>query len=111
MTLISILGTGSIDIGGENVPYHALSRAEVFKFQSFGEDTEGAEVFALVHGTAFSAAEINKWRETSDLETVGKLVDAIVVISGLATQKMVDRANAKRHGVEVEDEAKPENPR
>jgi hypothetical protein len=106
MPLPSVLGTGSIKIAGETIEYHALSRASVFAFQKI-TDSDEAEIFALVHGTAYSEQEITEWRENAGLEIVGPLVDAIVVLSGIVTQAQVDAVNKRRLGKFPETQTDP----
>lgn len=76
-----------IEIGGQMVEYHSLTRTEVTKLAGYGEDTDAAEAFMVACGTGVSVEEAAAWRASVSAPTVSKLLAAIGIISGLRTQR------------------------
>lgn len=84
MTLpVKPLATDTLALEGTDVDFRSLSRAEVVKLADMEEDTDAAEVFILSRSTGCTEAEAVTWRETTDAATVGTLLNAIAVLSGL----------------------------
>jgi hypothetical protein len=81
---IPTLPTGSVDVDGVAVPIHSLSRSQALKLGTFRGHEDEAEVFILMSGASVSDDEARAWRESVDTETGGLLIDAILVLSGLA---------------------------
>ena len=77
------LGTGSVEIGGQAVEYHALSRAQALKLAGLRGREDEAEVLILAGGTGCTEDEARAFREANDTDTAGLLIDAILDISGL----------------------------
>lgn len=81
------LGQGTVEIGGETVAYHSLSRAQALKLNSYRGREDEAEVYVLTCGTDCSEEEAVSFRESNDTDTAGLLIDAILILSGLATDE------------------------
>lgn len=79
------LGTGSVTIGGSPVDIRSLSRAEALRLNGYRGREDEAEVFILMAGTGCTEAEAQEFREETDVDTAGVLIDAILVLSGLAS--------------------------
>lgn len=77
------LGQGSVEIGGQEVAYHSLSRADALKLNGYRGREDEAEVFILMAGTGCTEEEAQSFRESNDTETAGLLIDAILTLSGL----------------------------
>ena len=78
------LDTGSVEVGGAEVPIRSLSRDEVVSLAKFGEDTSSAEVFMLARACGITEDEAREWRTAVNAETAGTLLGAIGRMSGLA---------------------------
>jgi hypothetical protein len=83
---IPTLPTGSVDVDGVSVPIRSLTRAQALKLGTFRGKEDEAEVFILVAGADVSDDEARAWRESVDTDTGGLLIDAILVLSGLAKE-------------------------
>jgi hypothetical protein len=83
---IPTLPTSSVAVNGIEVPIHSLSRAQALKLGTFRGKEDEAEVFILVSGAAITEDEARAWRESVDTDTGGLLIDAILVLSGLAKE-------------------------
>jgi len=80
------LPASSVEVGGATVAIRSLSRKEAMHVGSaFKEDLDGAEVFILAKGCDIPEAEAAAWRDATSVEEAGKVIDAIVYLSGLAT--------------------------
>jgi len=78
------LGRGTVEIGGETVEFRSLSRSQALQLNSFKGREDEAEVFILMGGTGCSEDEARAFRDGNDTETAGILIDAILILSGLA---------------------------
>lgn len=79
------LPTDTIDINGQEVRFRSLSRAETLKLTTqFKDDPDSAEIFVLACGTGVSLDQAKQWRDETDPTTAGKLVDGIIILTGLA---------------------------
>lgn len=92
---ISQLPTTEIEINGETIKIRALSRREAFKLAEFKDDPDAGEAFILSCATGDSIEAANYFRDNSDTDTVGKLIDAVIDFSGLATKPEADPDNPK----------------
>lgn len=81
---IAPLPTGEVIIAGQVVTYRSLSRAEALQLNGFRGREDEAEIFILMHGTGCIEAEAIAFREGSDTDTAGLLIDGILILSGLA---------------------------
>lgn len=50
----------------------------------FRGNPDSAETYILACGTGVTEAEAEAWRNSTDPETAGQLVDAIIYLTGLA---------------------------
>ena len=73
--------------GGTPVEITALSRADVLHIKThYTEETaDDAEVFLVARGVGVSEDEAKAWLASTPLAEAGKVVDAIVELSGLGT--------------------------
>lgn len=79
------LPTKSVEVGGTPVQFRSLSRTEAMKVTTqFRDNPDGAEVFILACGVGVSEDEAAAWRNATDPTEAGKVIDGILVLSGLA---------------------------
>jgi hypothetical protein len=102
MTLpVKALPSETLDIEGQKVLVRGLSRTEAMHFTTgFTEEAmpgvlveeraNAAEVYLLVKGVGVTEAEAEEWRNTTDLETVGFIVEKVVELSALIDRKDAD---------------------
>jgi len=88
MTLpVRPLPASSVEVNGTPVSFRSLSRAEALKLtQDFKDDVDAAEVFVLVCATGVTDEEARTWRAETTTDEAGKLIDGILIFSGLATE-------------------------
>jgi hypothetical protein len=80
------LPTDSVEVGGYVIKFRSLSRAEALKVTTeFKDNVDGAEIFILACGTGVSEEDAKAWRDTTDPITAGKVVDGIIMLTGLAS--------------------------
>lgn len=84
MLPIPALPSGTVEIGGVEVPFHSLSRSQALKVHGFVGREDEAETYILSCGADIPLEQAQLWRDSVDVETAGKLIDAIIVISGLS---------------------------
>lgn len=73
-----------IEINGQTVTFRSLSRAEAMRVSTqFRDNPDGAETFIIACGVGVTEEEAAKWRAEIDPITAGKLVDAIIILTGL----------------------------
>jgi hypothetical protein len=77
------LGTGTVEVGGTDVPIRSLSRTEVVSLSAFGTDTNTAEIFMLSRSCGITEDEARVWLTEVNAETAGTLLGAIGRMSGL----------------------------
>lgn len=97
------LATDTVTIGGTDVTIRAMSRAQALKLNAYKGREDEAEILILAAGTGCTLEEAEAFRDGNDTATAGVLIDAILVLSGLATADQVAAA------LEVDAEA-PEDP-
>jgi len=78
------LPASTIEIGGQLVDYHSLSRSQALRLGAFTGREDDAEDFLLACGTDRTVEEAHAWRDSVPMEEGGQLVDAIIAISGLS---------------------------
>jgi hypothetical protein len=66
------------------VAFRSLSRAEALHLNDYRGREDEAEVFIIACATEASEDEVRTWRGEVDTDTAGLLIDAILVLSGLA---------------------------
>jgi len=81
------LPSSSIELGGERVEFHSLSRSQALKLHDYKGREDEAEDFMLACALDIEAEEAHAWRDSTDTETAGKLIDAIIELSGLTDPK------------------------
>lgn len=85
-----------VEIGGQTVDFRALTRAEALKVgTAYKDDPDSAESFILACGVDCTIEEARTWRNSTPMSEAGKLIDGIIVLSGLATPEQVKEAAAK----------------
>lgn len=77
------LPSSSVELGGQRVTYHSLSRSQALRLHEFQGREDEAEDFMLACGTDVTMKQAHAWRDSVDLATAGQLIDAIIEISGL----------------------------
>lgn len=77
------LPTSVVVVGGVEVPIRSLSRAEALRLRTFDGDVEQVENWILACGAGVSEEEAALWRNATDAEAAGVVVDAICELSGL----------------------------
>ena len=81
------LPTDEVEVNGEFVRFRSLSRAEALKLQDYRGREDEAEAFILAAALGdVSVDEAMAWRETTTTLESSKLIDAILVFSGLASE-------------------------
>jgi hypothetical protein len=95
-----------VDVNGTPVPFRSLSRSEALALQDYRGREGEAEVYILVKATGCTEDEAQAWRDATMTMEAGKLIDAILVFSGLAEDEDVDpkaatngRSRTARSGV------------
>lgn len=79
------LPTNSVEVGGQPVKFRSLSRKEAMHLtQDFRDNPDAAEVFILAAGVGVTEAEAEEWRNSTDPIEAGKVIDGILILSGLA---------------------------
>ena len=79
------LPTEMVEVNGEPVTFHALSRSQALKITTqYRGRADDAEVFILACGMGIPEDEARAWLDTTDMTEAGKLVDGIVILTGLA---------------------------
>lgn len=81
------LPTSSIEIGGERVEFHSLTRHQALELHSYQGREDEAEDFIVSCATDVSLDEAREWRNSVDMNTASPLVDAIITLSGLTEQE------------------------
>lgn len=84
------LPTGTATLGGTTVAIKSLSRAAVLSLSSLDDDAGAAEILMLTQGTGVTEDEARAWRESTDADTVGLLLEEIAVISGIRKPRKPD---------------------
>jgi hypothetical protein len=77
------LATGSVDIAGNEVPIRSLSRPEGIRLQTFQGHEDDAEAYIVAASTGVTDDEARAWLAAVSIETGGRMVDAILQLSGL----------------------------
>ncbi len=81
------LPKSEVEVGGTIVKFHSLSRKDALSVSTnFKDDPDAAEIFILVKGADVTEVEASVWRANTDATEVGKLVDGIIYLSGLAVK-------------------------
>lgn len=88
------LPTGTVSVGGQDVPVRGLSRGEVLNLrpllEAVADDKETAadiralEVRLLAHGFDVSEDDASGWYDTTATEAVAPCIEKIMSLSGLA---------------------------
>lgn len=85
------LPKNSVEIAGKTIEFRSLSRTETLKLTTqFKEDADGAEIFLLMCGVGVTEDEAKSWRDETDPFSAGKLIDGIIILSGLGTNNPKD---------------------
>jgi hypothetical protein len=101
---VPALPVGTVEIDGEAVAIRSLSRHQALKLDSYRGREDEAEDYIVACGMVISIEDAHEWRDSVDMATGGKLVDAIIDLSGLS------RAKPGEDEDEGEDEAPDEAP-
>lgn len=79
-----VLPSSSVELGGQSVEFRALSRSEAVRLNDYRSDPDEGETFIIACATGVDMDAAREWRRTTDVASVGTLVDAIVELSGLS---------------------------
>ena len=77
------LPTGSVTIGGIEVPLRALPRSAVLHMRSFRNDVDDAEPYIVAKSAGVTIEEATAWLDSVELDVGGALIEAILRLSGL----------------------------
>lgn len=103
---IKALPTDTVEIEGTEVPIRSLSRAEALHFSTafaegpLEERVAEAEVYLLVHGAGVDEEEARAWRQNTDTDTAGLLIDGILALSGMTPNRGEKTDDPKPSGSE-----------
>lgn len=76
-------------IGDQQVQYHALTRAQALHINKLKDDPDESEAYIIASGTNSSIDEAREWRQQTSMIDVGRLMNAIIILSGLATEEQL----------------------
>jgi hypothetical protein len=79
------LPESSAEVNGTVVPFRSLSRSEALAIQGYRGREDEAEVFILSRACDVTEDEARAFRDTTPAMEAGKLIDGILVFSGLAS--------------------------
>ena len=80
------LPSDTVEVGGVPVRFRSLSRREAMRLVTeFAGDPDAAETFVVACATGVTSEEAEAWREATDPAEAGKLVDGIILLTGLAS--------------------------
>jgi len=80
----SNLPTRTLVVDGQEFEVRGLSRSEAMRLTTeFENAPDPAETFVVSCGAGVSIEEADEWRSTTDITTVGMVVDTIIELSGL----------------------------
>lgn len=81
----------TVDVAGSSVEIRSLSRTEALHVTSdfkgaagSGADADAAEIFVLSRGVGVTEEEAKRWRDETDPIEAGKVIDGILILSGIA---------------------------
>jgi hypothetical protein len=74
-----------VEVNGEPVAFRSLSRAEAMQLQDLRGREDEAEVLILSWATGCTPEEASAFRDSTPAKEAGKLTDAILIFSGLAS--------------------------
>ena len=78
------LPSSTVEVNGSPVTFRSLSRSEALQLQGFRGREDEAEALILQWATGATPEEAQAFREGTMTAEAGKLVDAILIFSGLA---------------------------
>lgn len=74
----------TISLAGVDIDYRALSRTEATSLPTYKDKQTEAEHYVIACSLGMNIEEVAEWCAQSDSKEVGRLVDAILTLSGLA---------------------------
>lgn len=78
------LPKNTVTVHGNEIEFRSLSRAEALKVTTqFKDDPDAAEIFILACGVGVTEAEAEAWRAEVDPISAGKVIDGIILLTGL----------------------------
>ncbi len=84
------LPSSSVEVNGTEVRFRSLSRSEALELKELRGDLAAAEVLIISKATGSTEEEAQTFREGTPTMEAGKLIDAILVFSGLAEEEDTD---------------------
>lgn len=95
------LPSSSVEVNGATVTFRSLSRAEALSLQDYRGREDEAEVLILQWATGATPEEAQAFRDGTMTAEAGKLIDAILVFSGLAEGDTDPKAATNGHSQTV----------
>jgi hypothetical protein len=95
--------TATLDIDGVEVTIRSLSRAEAHKMTTFGTDTkaqEDGELHLIACAFDCTAEEAKAWRAATPFAAADKIIDEIIILSGIKSREQIAEMNARARGEE-----------
>lgn len=95
MTLpVGQLARSTVDVHGESVAIHSLTRKQQFEVAGAKDDPEACEILILMYGTDSTREQTEEFRATEgDSDAINELIKAISKVSGIKIED--DKADPK----------------
>jgi hypothetical protein len=81
------LPAATLEIHGQTVAYHSLSRADALHLQQYAGDIDAQDNFVIACGFGVTEDEARAWRASVTFADAQIFSDAILVLSGLAVEE------------------------
>ncbi len=78
------LPTATVKVGGQDVGFHALSRAQATSLARFQDNPSAAEPFILACALDIDEAEAQAWLDGTPFAEATVLMEAIILLTGLS---------------------------
>jgi hypothetical protein len=77
------LPTGTVEVGGQTVTFHALSRAAAVGLSRFQDEPGQAEPYLVAQAMDIGVDEAETWLGSVPFAEGSKLIEAIILLTGL----------------------------
>lgn len=78
------LPSDTVEVAGQAIEIKSLSRSDALKLTTqFRERADDAEIFVLARGVGVTEEQAKEWRDETDPITAGKVIDAILILTGI----------------------------
>lgn len=79
------LPASEVQVGDGVVAFRGMSRGEVIRMRTeYRGNPDGAENFIIATATGIPLEDVAAWRDSTPPDDAGKLIDAILILTGLA---------------------------